>query len=158
MKFFYLLLLGVVFLSCKSQQQRTETGTAESDSIVTAGEPEKRQQQVTYCENLVKEILRSSPRYKQLTGSLSESVKKNGGKVEIVLDKSPHPRQDNTLDSSASYEMQVTESYTDRRVNVARFQFNPANNQLYEYDIVRDQLITIDYDRSLLDNAGEYCK
>lgn len=158
MKLFYLLFLGVVLISCKTRNQGDTSGPANGDSIVTAEETGKKQVQVKYCENLVKEILRSSPRYKQLTGSLAEPVKKNGGKIEIVLDKSPDPASDNTLDSSSNYELQVTESYPDRRVNVARFQLNPANNELYEYDIVRDQLITVEFDRSLLDNAGEYCK
>jgi len=111
------------------------------------------------CENLVKEILTTSPRYRQLTKGLYEAVLKNGGQsFGISLEGSPNPGQDKAWSYSKTYDFTVYEMYTDRQLNIAHFTFNPNNKQLYEYDAVHDQLKTIEFDRDLLLKFDALCK
>lgn len=155
------IVIGLFFIIISCNTRNNNSSNSEShDSLTYSSESDAPETAaVTYCPQLVKEILKSSPRYKQLTEGLLQAVKKNGGKsVDVVLDKSPNPQKDNTLEYSTNYEMQITENYTDRQVSLAHFAFDPAKNALYEYDVVRDQLITIDYDKNLLDNGQDYCK
>ena len=102
-------------------------------------------------EYIVKEILTTSPRYKQITKGLHKAVVKNGGlSFGIGLEGSPNPRQDKAWSYSETYDFTLYEMYTDRKLNIARFSFNPNNKQLYEYDEAHDQLKPIAFDRSLL--------
>lgn len=111
------------------------------------------------CENLVKEILTTSMRYRQLTKGLNKAVVKNGGLYfGVSLEGSPNPGQDKTLSYSKTYDFTVYEMYTDRQLNTARFSFNPENRQLYEYDAVHDQLKPIEFDRNLLPKYETLCK
>lgn len=155
------LLVILLFLaSCNTQNKPASADTATVDSGIIQHENEVTDQHhIRYCSNLVKEILISSPRYKKLTDGLLQAVKKNGGtSVDIIMDRSPEAVNKQASDYSAQYEMQITESYPDRRVNIAHFTFDPSKNTLYEYDVVRDRLITIDFDKNLLEHSGEYCK
>ena len=159
MKNFYLLLLiPFLIISCNTQRQRTITDSLPADSIAYEKDENVNKSPSNYCGALVMEVLRSSSRYKELTSGLQEAVKKNGGKIVVLLDKSPFPNVDKAMSYSDMYEMQVAENYTDRQVNIAHFNFDPQKNKLYEYDVVRDQYIIAEFDQSLLDNAGEYCK
>jgi len=152
-----LLFIFLIVISCNSQNRQTTRDTTETDSIITT--PHSQAVTLTYCPELVKEILRSSPRYKQLTKGLPEAVKKNGGtSVDIVLDKSPDYKKDNAMEYSANYEMQLMENYPDRKVNFAHFTYSPDKKELYEYDMVRDQYTTVAFDTFLLKNAAKYCK
>jgi len=117
------------------------------------------QKELTPCEKLVKEILTTSPRYKQLTKGLDKAVVKNGGQsFGISLEGSPNPRQDNAWGYSKTYDFTVYEMYADRQLNTVRFSFNPNDKQLYEYDAVKDQLKPIEFDRNLLLKYETACK
>jgi len=117
------------------------------------------QKEFNPCENIVAEILTTSPRYKQLTKGLYEAIVKNGGlSFGISLEGSPNPRQDKAWSYSKTYDFTVYEMYTDRQLNTARFTFNPNNKQLYEYDAVHDRLIPIEFDRNLLLKYEALCK
>jgi hypothetical protein len=154
----FFIVLALLF-SCKTQNQQTANDSASVDTVVSKEKPSTVDTSVQFCGELVKEILKSSPRYKQLTSGLLEAVKKNGGtSVDIMIDKSPEHNKKDASEYSANYEMQISESYPDRQVNLAHFSFNPSKGELYEYDVVRDQLITIDFDKELLGGAGRYCK
>lgn len=159
MKNFYLLLLLSLFIiSCNTQRQRTITDSLPVDSIAYEDDENVNKSTSSYCGALVIEVLKSSTRFKELTTNLNEAVKKNGGKLVVLLDKSPFPNVDKAMSYSEIYEMQVAENYSDRQVNIAHFNFDPQKNKLYEYDVVRDQYIIAEFDQSLLDNAGEFCK
>ncbi len=111
------------------------------------------------CENLVTEILTTSPRYRQLTKGLYKAVVKNGGlNFGISLEGSPNPKQDKAWSYSKTYDFTVYEMYPDRQLNTARFSFNPNNKQLYEYDAAHDQLKPIEFDRNLLLKYETLCK
>ncbi len=117
------------------------------------------QKELKPCECLAKEILTTSPRYKQLTEGLYKAVIKNGGQFfGISLEGSPNPRQDKAWSYSKTYNFTVYEMYTDRQLNTARFSFNPNKKQLYEYDAVHDQLKPIEFDRNLLLKFETLCK
>ena len=102
-------------------------------------------------ESVVEEILKTSPRYKQLTEGLYEVVIKNGGtSIGINLEGSPNPNLVKTVTYSKTYDFTLYEMYTERRMNTSRFSFNPENKQLYEYDAVNEELNPIDFDKNLL--------
>jgi hypothetical protein len=109
------------------------------------------QKELEPCEYLVKEILTTSPRYRQLTKGLYKAVVKNGGlSFGISLEGSPNPKQDKAWSYSKTYDFTVYEMYTDRALNTARFSFNPNNKQLYEYDEAHNKLKPIEFDTNLL--------
>ena len=91
MKSFYFVLLSLIIISCNTRNQRSESDTTGQDSAIESPETDNNAvSSIVYCPELVKEILKSSPRYKQLTDGLLQAVKKNEGtSVDIVLDKSP---------------------------------------------------------------------
>lgn len=102
-------------------------------------------------ELLVKEILTTCPRYRQLTKGLRKAVIKNGGQsFGVRLEGSPNPKKDKAWSYSKTYDYTIYEMYPNRQLNIARFSFNPKNNQLYEYDAVLDQLQPIVFNRNLL--------
>jgi len=160
MKNWGIIFFSLFIISCNTQNQPATSDSAERDTLISKPENTETQTKVvSYCSELVKNILISSPRYRQLTNGLLEAVKKNGGtSVDIILDKSPNPEKDNSMEYSATYEMQISENYPDRHVNIAHFTFDPLKNQLYEYDVVRDQLITVEYNIDLLDEPEKFCK
>jgi hypothetical protein len=111
------------------------------------------------CECLVKEILTTSPRYKQLTKGLNNAVIANGGQFYgISLEGSPNPDGNKQRDYSPTYDYTVYEMYTDRQLNIARFSFNPNNSKLYEYDEVHDQFNPIEFDKKLELQFEVLCK
>jgi len=111
------------------------------------------------CDSIVTEIVTTSPRYKKLTKGLYKAVVKNEGiSFGISLDGSPNARKDNSLSYSKTYDFTLFEMYTDRKLNTARFSFNPNNKKLYEYDPVHNQLKSIKFDRNLLLKYNALCK
>lgn len=159
MKNFYLLLINVfLIISCNTQRQRTLTDSLPVDSLAYEEDENINKSSSSYCGALIIEVLKSSTRFKELTSELGEAIKKNGGKLVVLLDKSPFPNVDKAMSYSEVYEMQVAENYSDRQLNITHFNFDPQKNKLYEYDVVRDQYIITEFDQSLLDNAGEFCK
>lgn len=160
--YYFFGLLVILTVSCKSGNQQDTSADSVHDTTESYQESQYHQDNSgvsSVCPELVKEILRTSPRYRKLTEGMLVAVKKNGGSsVDIYLSKSPDPKQDNTLDYSEYYELEVSENYPDRRVNIAHFSFDPQKMQLYEYDVVRNQLITIDFNRDLLLERTKYCK
>jgi hypothetical protein len=102
-------------------------------------------------EKVVREIVTTSPRYKQLTKGLYEAVVKNGGlSYGISLEGSPNPRIDKTWSYSETYDFTLYEMYEERQYNTVRFSFDPICKLLYEHDEVLEKLVPIEFDRSLL--------
>lgn len=111
------------------------------------------------CDSIAKEILTTSDRYKKLTKGLAKAVINNGGlSFGVRLDGSPGPSHDKTWIYSKTYDFTLYEMYSDRKLNTARFSFDPVNQQLYEYDEVHNQLTPIEFDRKLLVKYDTVCK
>ncbi len=111
------------------------------------------------CESLIKEILTTSPRYRELTKGLDKAVVKNGGQFfGVSLEGSPNPGIDMAWSYSKTYDFTVYEMYSDRQLNTARFTFDPGKRELYEYDALHDQLKQIDFDKKLLLKYDTICK
>ena len=111
------------------------------------------------CIDIVMEILTTSPVYIKRTKGLYEAIVKNGGlSFGIMIEGSPNPSTDKAMEYSETYDFGLHESYSDRMVTIARFTFNPVDRQLYEYDVVQDDLIPIDFNRNLLLKFNELCK
>lgn len=152
-----ILLFILMAMACNNQQSKK---SEQNISTVKKSLPEKiinkkinnsEIKKGKECESLVKEILKSSPRYKELTKGLEKAVIKNGGQsFGISLEGSPIPQQDNTWIYSKTYDYSIYEAYTDRQLNIARFSFDPNTKQLFEYDVNLDKLKLIEFDRSLL--------
>ena len=151
--------------ACNNQQSKKADDNSSAVSKPTSEKPIRKktekteQKDSTPCENLVKEILITSARYKQLTKGLDKAVVKNGGLYfGIRLEGSPNSGHDKAWSYSKTYDFTIYEMYTDRQLNTARFSFNPENKQLYEYDAVHDQLKPIEFNRSLLLKYDALCK
>ena len=144
----------------QSKKAAQDTSAVKKPISVNPQSKEKAERkELNPCEDLVKEILTTSPRDKQLTKGLNKAVVKNGGlSFGITLEGSPNPTQDKAWSYSKTYDFTVYEMYTDRQLNIARFSFNPKNKQLYEYDEVHDQLKPIEFDRKLLLKYEALCK
>ena len=143
--------------ACNHQQSKKAENETPAVKIPTSEKTiiqkidKTEQKEFKTYESLVKEILTTSPRYKQLTNGLYEAVVKNGGlSFGISLEGSPNPKQDKAWSYSKTYDYTLYEMYTDRQLNTSRFSFNPIKKQLYEYDAVNDQLKQIEFDRNLL--------
>jgi predicted RND superfamily exporter protein len=102
-------------------------------------------------ELCVTEILTTSPRYIQLTKGMQEKVIKNGGSnYDVFLERSPLNIKQNNGNYSNTYDFTVYEMYDERKLNTARFSFNPYNKQLFEYDILIDSMVPIAFNTNLL--------
>lgn len=110
------------------------------------------------CKEAVIEILTASPRFEERTKGLHDAVVKNGGTgFGLTLEGSPEAEKD-ALDYSPTYDFSLHETYPDRDVVVARFSFNPKEQQLYEYDAITDKLNPIAFDKSLLEKLKQVCR
>ena len=119
----------------------------------------KEKRELRTCIDIVMEILETSPVYLKKTKGLYEAVVKNGGtSFGITIEGSPNPKADEAMDFSNTYDFNLHETYSDHMPVTARFTFNPADRQLYEYDLAEDKLNTIDFDRKLLLKFNEICK
>ena len=155
----------LVAFACNNQQSKK---AEDNDSAVRKRTSEKpinkktdktEKKELKPCENIVTEILTTSPRYRQLTKGLNEAVVKNGGlSFGITLEGSPNPGQDKAWSYSKTYDFTIYEMYPERQLNTARFSFNPENKQLYEYDAVHNQPKPIEFDTNLLIKYEALCK
>lgn len=111
------------------------------------------------CTDLAMDILTSSPDYLEKTRGLYEAVVKNGGtSFGIMVEGTPDPANKDSLAYSATYDFSLYETYPDHTVTTARFSFDPAKGQLYEYDIVLDSLTPLILDKKSLQQFNERCK
>ncbi len=112
------------------------------------------------CNDVVQEILESSTRFKQLTKNLFAAVKKNKGSgFGTMLDASPNPARDEANAQSDKYELSLHESYPDRTVNIAHFEFNPKTKLLYEVNEVDpDKPKPIAFNKKLLVEFSKACR
>jgi len=159
-----ILFVTLFAFACNNQQSKK----AEDRTIVKKRTPEraiiKKPELAVYkefktCEEVIKEILTTSPRYKEITKGLSKAVIRNGGlSFGVSLEGSPNPKQDKAQSYSKTYDYTVFEMYTDRQLNAASFSFNPNDKKLYEYDAINDRLNNIEFDRNLLLKYNSLCK
>lgn len=159
---FVFTILAVV--GCKNKPVKKDFENQGTKKIlpknIAVAKPLKKTEQIELipCKYIVKEILTTSPRYRQLTKGLNEAVIKNGGlSFGVNLEGSPNPKQDTVCCYSSNYDFTIFESYTDRQLSTARFSFNPDNKQLYEYDAVHDKLKPIEFDKRLLAKYNASC-
>lgn len=111
------------------------------------------------CIDVVTEILTTSPLYLKYTDGLYEAIVKNGGtSYGTAIEGSPNPEKDKAWYYSETYDFNLHEIYPDRMPTIARFTFDPANMQLYEDDIIKGELVPIEFDKSLLLKFKELCK
>lgn len=103
-------------IACNNTQSKKDVTTSSTKgkkvyekSITTKSEFKTR-------ESIIKEILTTSPRYKQLTNGLYEIVVKNGGSsIGVRLEGSPNSRNDKTSNYSKTYDFALYEMYPDRQ-------------------------------------------
>jgi hypothetical protein len=112
----------------------------------------------TTCTDIVLEILMTSPTFKKITAGLENRIIKNGGtSFGVTLEGSPDPGRSKTQSYSNTYDFNVHESYPDHSPVIARFSFNALEQQLYEYNVVEDNMISIDFDKKLLMKFNQSC-
>jgi hypothetical protein len=159
-QFFTGLFFFLVLVSCgrRAEDNPTKSATDCTKANVKESTP-SGETRTRNCLDVVTEILTSSPAYQKRTLGLAEAVQKNGGSsFGITLEGSPNPEKDQALNPSETYDFSLHETYEDRMPTIARYSFNPSEKQLYEYDVVNDQLIPIDFDKNLLAALAELCK
>jgi hypothetical protein len=150
-------LFTVLLVACNSQPSKQMSDTTNYDS--TNVKKSESVERTGFCNQFAEEILKSSPRYKNLTDGLLQAVRQNGGtSVSIVIEKSPDTTNNKSYEYSANYEMRLAENYPDRQVSIARFVFDPASKELYEYDVIADTLNSIPFEAKLLDDPQKYCR
>jgi len=155
----------LAFFACDNQPSGSRNNPNSAEKKTPSDQPVNTEKNTTKvsdfppCESIITEILTTSPRYQQLTKGLYQAVLKNGGSsFGVGLEGSPNPDKDNAWSYSKTYDFTIYEVYPDRRLNTARFTFDPHTNQLYEYDVVNDRLTPIEFDRSLLFMVNKVCK
>jgi hypothetical protein len=100
---------------------------------------------------LIELMLTTSPRYIELTAGLKKKIVKNGGlDFGIFLERSPQETMRKEGRYSKTYDFTFYEIYEERRLNTFRFSFNPENKTLFEHSILKDSLVPIEFNRSLL--------
>ena len=144
----------IVAFACNSKQSKKE-----GIDKLPSDKSNKIQPELTTLENVVQEILTTSPRYKILTAGLYETVVKNGGSsIGVNLERSPITKKHSDWVYSKTYDFTLYEMYSDRKLNTIRFSFDPENKQLYEFDAANDELKPIEFDKSLLIKYNSLCK
>jgi hypothetical protein len=160
-KLFTVLFFFIVLVSCgkRGDNNATEATTEAAASADSTKQVQLQGARTRNCLDVVTEILTSSPAYQKRTLGLAEAIQKNGGSsFGITLEGSPNPEKDQALNLSETYDFSLHETYEDRMPTIARYSFNPSEKKLYEYDVVNDQLIPIDFDKNLLATLSELCK
>lgn len=154
---FYLQIIVFLMLSsCTLQSARNKVKMAKENTMIDSLSFPKAQQKVNIdgdksMVNLVKSILISSPRYKQITLGLTDSIIKNGGDTfGISLQGSPFPLADQAWGYSKNYDLTIYELYPERRLGRAYFVFDPKAEKLYEIDMATQHPVSIDFNRDLL--------
>ncbi|MDA3891995.1 MAG: hypothetical protein PF517_10075 [Salinivirgaceae bacterium] len=151
-----ILILLAIFACNNKQTTNTKNSTPaikselRGDSIPNKKDSTK-QTQLKICENLVTEILTTSPRYIQMTKGLKKAIEENGGtSYGLSLSVKQNSLIKNPLSNSKIYEFTLYETYQERQLNTARFTFDPVKKQLYEYDAVEDTMKRIEFNKNLL--------
>lgn len=138
----------LLMISCDGKQKKDNDGTDDrptKDSVNTDNESLRAEIDV------VMDILTTSPAFVEMTKGLEKAVVKNGGTgYGIAIEESPNPERDGAMIVSDIYRFSLHESYADRKVTVARFEFDPKKKQLYEYNVAEDKLIPMEFDKDLL--------
>ena len=160
---FFGLVISVTFFSCNvnkiNNQNKTDTSIINQPDKIISSQKGIENNNSKSCLDVVEDILTTSPRYMELTDGLHKAIVKNGGtSFGITLEGSPNPKNDVALDFSKTYDFNIHESYPDRSPVIFRFTFDPSNKQLYEYDIINDKLLRIDFDRDLLIIINKICE
>lgn len=160
-----ILFFVLAAFACSNQQSKNKEGAVSkvkkqpSENSLIKKIDKIEEKELKPCEDIVTEILITSPRYMQLTKGLNKAVVKNGGQFfEVNLERSPNPNQDKLWSYSRTYDFTVYEMYIERKLNIARFSFDPNDKQLYEYDAIMDQITPIEFDRNLLLKYEVLCK
>lgn len=109
------------------------------------------------CKEVVMFILESSPRYQAIIAELDSATKPNHMTYGTMWEATPNPEADEVPQHSDTYDINVHESYKQRMNVVARFSFDPAKRQLFEYDVVNDTLLPVSFDTTLLMKAEKKC-
>jgi len=159
-KMSYLTILFIVILvlaACNNEQKKLIPDKStdviapiQNDSILKIEKSIIKKPKRSYVFR-VKEILKTSGRYKQITKGLNRAVIENGGQgFGVCLERSPNPRNDGAMGHSKTYDFVVYEMYTERQLNIAWFSFNPRSKKLYEYDPILDRERQIAFDKNLL--------
>jgi hypothetical protein len=102
----------------------------------------------------------STPQVRKLTKNLGAAVRKNGGTgFGYMLYGSPNPRRDDAEKFSDKFEFSLHESYPDRIVNIADFEFDPKTNRLIKVNIIEPGKPTIlAYNKRLLADFKKACR
>ncbi|MBI9069200.1 MAG: hypothetical protein JEZ09_18025 [Salinivirgaceae bacterium] len=148
-----LLYLIIAVYSCHNKKNKKEDSVNsevihQTTDTVLRKETEEKLQAI---ELLVKEILTTSPRYIKLTKGLQDKVVKNGGLYfGVFMERGPQGIKQKKDSYSKTYDFTLYEMYEERQLNNSSFSFNPENKQLFEYDILKDSLVPIEFDQTLL--------
>ena len=167
MKTLSLIFAGLLLTaSCTQQKQETKKETVKTDTlvktIVSTNKPAKadtvRPVFQSPCSQIVYEILTTSESYKSLTDGLEERVIKNGGtSIGFMCEGSTTPKIDSAENYSKPYDDSVHESYPDHSPVIARYTFDPAKKQLFEYNTALDSLIPVSFNKNLLLDLDKAC-
>ena len=164
-----LLAFSLILLSCESANVKADIEilpekVEQTPSVDTIIEVQEKDPTIVIkngpktCLELVTLILESSPKFKAKTKGLNKAIIANGGtSYGIMLERSPNPGKEFSLEYSENYDFNLHESYPDRMQVIDRFSYSPSKQLLYYYDVIEDEMISIDFDRSYL-NYSELCR
>lgn len=150
------IIVLVMLSACTLQTAKNKVKTAEESAMIDSlSFPKALEMTIIDGDksmvNMVKSILVSSPRYKQITLGLTDSIIKNGGdSFGISLQGSPYPKIDQAWGYSKNYDLTIYELYPERRLPRAYFMFDPKTEKLYEIDLTTQTPVSIDFNRDLL--------
>jgi hypothetical protein len=152
----------IIAVSChKNESIKNPIPSNDKKGIVNDLKKTEKPQEVNYsktCSDEAIEILESSSSYQKRIENLLDAVVKNGGtSYGILIEGSPNPKSDHASSYSKNYDFSLHETYPDRVVTIARYTFDPARNELFEYDVVNDSMITIKFDKKLLSKFHKTC-
>jgi ketosteroid isomerase-like protein len=110
------------------------------------------------CTDIVLEILMTSPTFLKMTIGLKERIIKNGGSsYGVMLEGSPDSERNRKQANSNTYYFNLHETYPDHSPVIARFSFNELEQKLYEYNVIDDAYVSIEFDKKLLVRFNNYC-
>ena len=152
------IALSLASLSCNNPP-RTPNSATRTVPPKIATIPKQVDTVEKSCQELVYQILTTSPHFRKITDGLEQRIIKNGGQgYGTMLEGSPNPEKDKANAFSKTYDYNLHESYKERITVINRFTFDPTNEKLLEYDVVNGTLLAIEFDPSLLENFRNVCK
>ncbi|WP_439185035.1 hypothetical protein [Carboxylicivirga taeanensis] len=93
----------------------------------------------------------SSLSYIGLAKGLKNKIIKNGGLTYgVFLERSLQETMRKQGRYSKTYDFTFYEIYEERRLNTYRFSFNPESTTLFEHSILKDSLVPMDFNGSIL--------